>query len=298
MITAAKAVEVQALIAGQWKRPSPTFSVMWDIAKEIHMESTQQKAPQAEVQAALDSALFKAALHGETVLLRTATVDRLEEEALSAPIDQVLDCRMPFGSVFLFLGRSISWFKEGRGTACCDYMAITPCKSVSMDDEYTDGLFVTFFVRMEGSLPGTFSSICCFTLENGCPAGPADGSQGDGVGIPTFIHAVLSMMREPATTETAERPVTPQARKARKVLASKGVVRVLELRPRKAAPAGVDAPSPGAGKKLDRQVEVRGFWREQAYGKGRALRRTVWIAPHVRGPEEGPRDDRKKVYKA
>jgi hypothetical protein len=297
VITAAKAVEIQALIAGQWKRPSPPFRAIWEISKQVHLENTQPKAPEEEVHAALDSALFKTALHGETVLLRAATVDRLEEEALTAPAEQVLDCRMPFDSAFLFLGRSISWFKEGRGTACCDYMAITPCKSMSADDEYTDGVFVTFFIRMEGSLPGTFSSICCFTLENGCPAGPADGTQGDGVGIPTFIHAVLSMMRSPAATETTERPVTPNARKARKVLTSKGVVRVLELRPRKTAPAEPGAAA-GTGKKLDHKVEVRGFWRQQAYGKGRALRRSVWISPHVRGPADGESDNRKKVYKA
>lgn len=33
---------------------------------------------------------------------------------------------------------------------------------------------------------------------------------------------------------------------------------------------------------------VRGHWRRQAHGKGRQERRPIWIAPHVKGPEDKP----------
>ena len=33
---------------------------------------------------------------------------------------------------------------------------------------------------------------------------------------------------------------------------------------------------------------VRGFWRNQPYGPGRAYRRLIYVAPHLRGPEDKP----------
>lgn len=39
------------------------------------------------------------------------------------------------------------------------------------------------------------------------------------------------------------------------------------------------------GRKLDHPVWVRGHWRQQAHGANRALRRTMWIRPHLRGPD-------------
>jgi hypothetical protein len=40
------------------------------------------------------------------------------------------------------------------------------------------------------------------------------------------------------------------------------------------------------GWKLRARFTVRGHWRNQAYGEGRALRMRKWIAPHWRGPSE------------
>ena len=41
----------------------------------------------------------------------------------------------------------------------------------------------------------------------------------------------------------------------------------------------------GTGNKLTYRTVVRGHWRDQAHGPGRALRRQKWIAPHVRGAD-------------
>lgn len=41
----------------------------------------------------------------------------------------------------------------------------------------------------------------------------------------------------------------------------------------------------GTGTTLSYRVIVRGHWRNQAHGPGRALRKQRWIAPHVRGAE-------------
>lgn len=46
----------------------------------------------------------------------------------------------------------------------------------------------------------------------------------------------------------------------------------------------------GAGrmKRIRCRWIVRGFWREQPYGKGHALRRRQWIPPFVKGPSDKP----------
>ncbi|MCU1372350.1 MAG: hypothetical protein JWO77_3544 [Ilumatobacteraceae bacterium] len=44
-----------------------------------------------------------------------------------------------------------------------------------------------------------------------------------------------------------------------------------------------DAPS-ASRRSLDHQSDVRGHWRQQAYGPNHSLRRPTWIDDHVRGP--------------
>jgi hypothetical protein len=41
---------------------------------------------------------------------------------------------------------------------------------------------------------------------------------------------------------------------------------------------------------------VRGHWRWQACGAGRAERKRIWIDPHVKGPEDAPLKQSEKVY--
>jgi hypothetical protein len=44
-----------------------------------------------------------------------------------------------------------------------------------------------------------------------------------------------------------------------------------------------DVPAAGGTHNSPRLHWVRGFWRQQAYGMGRELRREQWIEPFVRG---------------
>lgn len=46
---------------------------------------------------------------------------------------------------------------------------------------------------------------------------------------------------------------------------------------------GVRVPS-GVGRALDHAISVQGHARQQAYGPGNSLRKTIQIAPHFRGP--------------
>lgn len=49
-----------------------------------------------------------------------------------------------------------------------------------------------------------------------------------------------------------------------------------------------DAPGERSGRSYDHRWVVRGHWRNQAWGKGRAERRPVWISPYVKGPDDAP----------
>ena len=46
-------------------------------------------------------------------------------------------------------------------------------------------------------------------------------------------------------------------------------------------------PAAGTGKDLEVRVRVQGHWRRQVHGEGRSLRKTIWIQPFWRGPEDG-----------
>jgi hypothetical protein len=50
-------------------------------------------------------------------------------------------------------------------------------------------------------------------------------------------------------------------------------------------PAESEGRTADGERKLDHRVQVRGHWRNQAYGVGRSDRRLTWIKPHYRGPE-------------
>lgn len=60
------------------------------------------------------------------------------------------------------------------------------------------------------------------------------------------------------------------------------VVALRRLRPRH------DGPEHASPVHHDHRWYVRGFWRNQPVGKGRAERRLTWVRPHIRGPEGAP----------
>lgn len=62
-------------------------------------------------------------------------------------------------------------------------------------------------------------------------------------------------------------------------------VRVVELRRLARKPV---EPTADSGREYHHQWVVRGHWRQQPYGPGRAQRRTTWIPPYVKGPEGAP----------
>jgi hypothetical protein len=49
----------------------------------------------------------------------------------------------------------------------------------------------------------------------------------------------------------------------------------------------LDEHESAKGRPLEVRVRVQGHWKKQAHGEGRALRKTIWVQPYWRGPDDG-----------
>jgi hypothetical protein len=65
-------------------------------------------------------------------------------------------------------------------------------------------------------------------------------------------------------------------------------VRLIRMRGTTAAPAGATSAGGAGGGPREYRWWVRGHWRNQPYGPGRAQRRLIYIDPQLRGPEDKP----------
>lgn len=104
-----------------------------------------------------------------------------------------------------------------------------------------------------------------------------------------WIRTVLAtwlLIQQPAISEVAEQYAPrPARRRAEREGRPLQPVRVVRLQRRAGAPTATTECSARA---LTVRFPVRGFWRNQPYGKGQALRRRTWIDAHWRGPEDAP----------
>ena len=120
------------------------------------------------------------------------------------------------------------------------------------------------------------------------------------IGYVTFAHgsrpgiledvlkAAWALSQQPSISETRAPKVTPldrvPARYERKEIPQ---VRMLLLRENLHRPGEPAEPGEKTREYTHRWI-VRGFWREQPYGKNHALRRRQWIPPFVKGPADKP----------
>lgn len=115
----------------------------------------------------------------------------------------------------------------------------------------------------------------------------------DGQQVADFLRATWTIFVEPVEREvtatvTASETVRPRKGKRHKPCD----VSVIDVR----QPSGIRHTPNGRAVEHDHRWTVRGHWRMQPYGKGRAQRRRVWIDPQVRGPVDKPILARPKVY--
>lgn len=106
------------------------------------------------------------------------------------------------------------------------------------------------------------------------------------------IKTLWLLMRQPLTEETAERPDRPTRRRLQREGRPVPPIRVIGLR----RPPSSGNGAGESGREWHHRWIVRGHWRQAACGAGRTERRPVWIAPHVKGPEDAPLIGGEKVY--
>lgn len=123
----------------------------------------------------------------------------------------------------------------------------------------------------------------------------AQGSA-DAVQMLSTVGAAWLLMGQPRVAETrvlteADGVVVPKAdRRAGRI----PVVSLVDLR-RPASPASEQVPQSGSVQ-WTRRWWVGGHWRQQACGPNRAQRKPVWIAPHVKGPDDKPLVETPRVH--
>lgn len=103
--------------------------------------------------------------------------------------------------------------------------------------------------------------------------------------VPPIVRRTFPEIRSPIQRQRA---LANQATKLRNVTRLPVLVigsRLDAEAQRVRAKLDVEATRTGKRWTLDRQVWVRGHYRQQAYGPGRLERRVVWIRPFLRGPD-------------
>lgn len=106
-----------------------------------------------------------------------------------------------------------------------------------------------------------------------------------------IFKTIWRLMQQPLTSsESAHFDRAAQRRLKRQRIAPADV-RVINLRRKSHG-----APGGDSDREYFHQWVVRGHWRQQPYGPDSSLRRPVWIAPHVKGPEGAPLLGGEKVH--
>ena len=110
------------------------------------------------------------------------------------------------------------------------------------------------------------------------------------------LKAAWALSQQPSISDTRAPRVTPLDRvPARYEQTEITRVRMLLLRENLHRPGEQAEPGEKTREYSHRWI-VRGFWREQPYGKGHALRRRQWIPPFVKGPADKPLIRKKTVH--
>ncbi|MER8197527.1 hypothetical protein ABTY00_26650 [Streptomyces microflavus] len=98
----------------------------------------------------------------------------------------------------------------------------------------------------------------------------------------TTVRAAWLLMRQPLAENTDVLPTRAVRKRLHRIGHEPASVRLIELRrPRSTTGVG------DSGRGYYHQWIVRGHWRQQWHPK-RQVHRPVWIAPHVKGPEDAP----------
>lgn len=147
------------------------------------------------------------------------------------------------------------------------------------------GAALVNFAAADLPLPADFTDGASFL--DGAAAAPAERD----VGVVAFLAAAWHLMAMPAVARARDvQPRTGESRAADTVTVPAGQVRIVDARPMRSVPTDPDesGDEQGDGRHYSSRWVVRGHWRQQAHGPGRAQRRTQWIESYIKGPEDAP----------
>ncbi len=100
-----------------------------------------------------------------------------------------------------------------------------------------------------------------------------------------WLIALMALSKEPRLSDSSSEPPPRSARRrSQRAGIDLGATRVVYLR---GSDGSVSSSSPEDRTYRHRWI-VSGHWRSQPYGEGMKLRRPVYIAPYVKGPEGAP----------
>jgi hypothetical protein len=137
------------------------------------------------------------------------------------------------------------------------------------------------FIYVGGSQWGIGEAVGDTDHDDGTPS--SDVRRKSFIEDRTLLVALLGLIASPGVADVSEyAPNRAERRRSQRAGIDLGAVRIINLR-------GASGGEDGSGDSNYRhRWMVSGHWRSQPYGPGRTLRKPVWIAPHIKGPDGAP----------
>lgn len=197
-------------------------------------------------------------------------------------------------------------------------------RDATYDDDIAEATFVSMWndldvqpdhygtemLRTHGAklrkIAGRWSFIGGEVLVNGTRVGPALiepsalGVRDEAISTPftnnhRLMLAMCMLMEQTIVTKSGEKPNVHARRRAKQRKMSQSDITVVTLR-RSYQGSDNSRGTSGTSREWHHRWVVRGHWRWAKVGPGRQTVRRVWVAGHVKGPEDKPLRVTKKVY--
>lgn len=112
----------------------------------------------------------------------------------------------------------------------------------------------------------------------------------------TTLLATWFLLRQPGVATVTEQPADKALTRAYKRAGRPSPsVQIVDLR--RHVQAARETPDPVERRRIGVRFMVRGHWKRQAYGPKRGLRKTIYVAPFLKGPDTAPLKTNRPVVK-
>ncbi len=163
-----------------------------------------------------------------------------------------------------------------------------------------EGVWINAYIQGEDGDPtmvdvaemrAQYGFLMCPNIGAGVPflglGGVDDNFRRDGNFLLTLLATWFLMTQPGVAAETRAPQDKKLARSAKRAGKTLPDVRIIDLR-RHARPKQEAEMSDAERRKISVRFMVRGHWKRQAYGPKRGLRKTIYVAPFLKGPDGAP----------